>query len=118
MCGLGTSGKNLPESLNPSPRKPLHRSKVMISYADTLYESKSPVKNIAETKTKTLEELQEEDEEALKDLRPKVYRKKNLETNFLTLNMKKGYHAKGKLTAEQKRKFKRKANYNKFKAGQ
>lgn len=30
-------------------------------------------------------------------------RKKNGDKNFLKLNMKKGYHAKGKLTAQQKR---------------
>ncbi|GMT28470.1 hypothetical protein PFISCL1PPCAC_19767, partial [Pristionchus fissidentatus] len=110
----------LPNGANPSPRKPLIRTKLKISCADALYETKSPMKKSETTRKDNeipFEELQAENEEAKKDARPRAYRKPK-DTNFLKLNMKKGYHAKGKLTAEQKRKFKRKSNYKRFKAGQ
>ncbi|KAF8365308.1 sld-2 [Pristionchus pacificus] len=116
MGDEGTSSKLFGDTVNLSPQKPLSRSKVMISCADTLYEIKSPVKKKGEIKENTLDEFAVEDE-AMKDLRPKIMRKKNGDKNFLKLNMKKGYHAKGKLTAQQKRKFKKKANYKKISSG-
>lgn len=113
----GSPRKTSGDTLNHSPRKPLHRRNVTISSADALYETKSPVKQLKETEDKPSNELEVMDEESLEGLRVKINKRKKSDTNFLKLNMKKGYHAKGKLTAEQKRKFKKKANFKKFKSG-